>query len=46
VETRQRATTTKAPGSTARKRLAQTDRAREAYVKYFYKCDARATTTL
>jgi cytidylate kinase len=25
----------------ARKRLAQTDRAREAYVKHFYKCDAR-----
>jgi len=27
--------------STARKRMAQTDRAREAYVKYFYKVDAR-----
>jgi hypothetical protein len=27
--------------ATARKRLAQTDRAREAYVKHFYKCDAR-----
>jgi cytidylate kinase len=27
--------------ATARKRLGQTDRAREAYVKHFYKCDAR-----
>jgi cytidylate kinase len=27
--------------SQARKLLAETDRAREAYVKYFYKCDAR-----
>jgi cytidylate kinase len=27
--------------ATARKQLAQTDRAREAYVKHFYKCDAR-----
>ena len=25
----------------ARKLLGETDRAREAYVKYFYKCDAR-----
>lgn len=27
---------------TARKTLAETDRAREGYVKHFYKCDARA----
>jgi cytidylate kinase len=30
-----------ASAATARKQLEQTDRAREAYVKHFYKCDAR-----
>jgi cytidylate kinase len=28
----------------ARKLLIETDRAREAYVKHFYKCDARDAT--